>query len=300
MSRYTQMVEDLEGVELLRVIGDDLDLDRQPLIHDHGQVEPGPHHPRRNRPDEAPLDEAKEVNANVRSGRNEGSSRPPSGPREGTSNRGAPDRPGTKTPQAPVLSSPKLSERVRMDLQEAVGAYPRMRIRLAPEFIELHVWVWPLRGIYDGAFLLTRVPLNDESYPRAWAWWDTGAWIGPRHTNIPDGSICSHELQDGSWRPGRPLRKLIDLNVLWVVRHIHLRHLKRWPGRQVIHTSYERFFEQEPTELCGCDSRRRYHECCRESDSRTWLRGMAKFFTKFRSFERHPNRTLWPHTVSGT
>lgn len=103
----------------------------------------------------------------------------------------------------------------------------------------------------------------------SWAWWLPALiWIGPRHTNYhPLGSICSFEPEDRTWQRGQLLITLLDLQVLWIVRHIFLRRFGRWPGRQVFHTSWERVLEQRPGELCGgCDSNHRYEECCHVID----------------------------------
>ena len=93
------------------------------------------------------------------------------------------------------------------------------------------------------------------------------AWIGPRHTNYPDGSICAYEPSDGTWSFGNPLVELFDLYSVWALRHLHLRTFGRWPGPQAVHRPYERLLELNPEEHCGCGSQARtYAECCRPED----------------------------------
>ena len=62
----------------------------------------------------------------------------------------------------------------------------------------------------------------------SWAWWLPALiWIGPRHTNYhPLGSICSFEPEDRTWQRGQLLITLLDLQVLWIVRHIFLRRFR--------------------------------------------------------------------------
>jgi hypothetical protein len=78
------------------------------------------------------------------------------------------------------------------------------------------------------------------------------------------------------------LVSLLDLNVVWVVRQMFQRRFGRWPGRQSLHTSYERLREQRPGELCGCDSGLQYTGCCGEKDLQTSsTRQALEFRTKF-------------------
>jgi hypothetical protein len=123
----------------------------------------------------------------------------------------------------------------------------------------------------------------------SWAWWTTGIWVGPRHTNYPDGSICSFEESDGTWNTRDSLVPLLDLHSVWLVRHLHLRHFGRWPGRQVLHTAYERVAENGACEFCGCDSGELYAACCQQRDLAIppHIR-YRKFIRHFRTRERRP------------
>lgn len=116
---------------------------------------------------------------------------------------------------------------------------------------------------------ITAVPYSDKYFPRSWGFWDGLTWIGPRHTNFPDGSVCSFEIQDRTWLPGDSLVSLIDLHTLWSIRHLHLKVFGSWPGKQSVHIPYERLLEFVPTELCGCNKHpvKTYSECCSKRDA---------------------------------
>jgi hypothetical protein len=105
----------------------------------------------------------------------------------------------------------------------------------------------------------------------SWAFWANALayvqWIGPRHTNFPDGSICAFEPLDGTWEFGDPLVDLLDIYTLWAVRHLHLQQFGRWPGYQSIHFAGERLLELRGDEHCGCaNSARLYADCCMPRD----------------------------------
>ena len=91
-------------------------------------------------------------------------------------------------------------------------------------------------------------------------------WIGPRHTNMPDGSICAFDPKDGTWKIGGSLVSLLDLYTLWALRHLHLQVYGYWPGRQVANFVAERFLELKPFEHCGCGGGKSYAECCSVND----------------------------------
>ena len=108
---------------------------------------------------------------------------------------------------------------------------------------------------------------------RSWAFWKTPIslprWIGPRHTNFSDGSICAFEPTDLTWRFGDPLVSLLDYYSVWAVRHLYLEVEGRWPGYQAVNHPYERILEFREDEHCGCNSSGKlYRDCCYERDRR--------------------------------
>lgn len=160
----------------------------------------------------------------------------------------------------------------------------------------------------DGLWLLTRsevIPritraatfLTAVSYEhavvRAWGFWNTHAvgidWIGPRHTNFPDGSICAFAPNEGTWTFGDSLVTLLDLYTVWAFRHLHLAEIGRWPGSQVAFHAYERLIEFGMDEDCGCGSRRMYGQCCFPSDhARPRLADAVSFTLHFAGAVRSP------------
>lgn len=133
---------------------------------------------------------------------------------------------------------------------------------------------------------------------RAWAFWNSCAigntWIGPRHTNFPDGSICSFEPRDGTWQYGDSLVTLLDIYTLWAVRHLHLEIYGRWPGPQSVVPPYERIQELRDDELCGCgQSLKRYADCCKPSDMERKLLATAVSFCFFSAWSvRSPPKSV--------
>ncbi|MGQ0445839.1 MAG: hypothetical protein ACT4O2_12125 [Beijerinckiaceae bacterium] len=128
-----------------------------------------------------------------------------------------------------------------------------------------------LSGLDRRAAFLTVVAF-EELAARGWGYWQgsalsTPAWIGPRHTNYPDGSICAFTPSDGIWRFGDSLIALLDLYSVWAVRHLHLQIFGRWPGLQFVPERFERIVELHEDELCGCSqSTGTYGQCCRPMD----------------------------------
>jgi len=134
-----------------------------------------------------------------------------------------------------------------------------------------------LSGLAREATFLVALPYRSGPGPRAWGFWttpDASWWIGPRHCNFQDGSICAFAPDDGAWFEGGDLRTLIDLYSVWALRHLHLEIFGRWPGRQYgllgadpRVNAYYRQIECKDDELCGCGSdTRRYSDCCKPAD----------------------------------
>jgi hypothetical protein len=136
-----------------------------------------------------------------------------------------------------------------------------------------------ISGLAREATFLVALPYRSGLGPRAWSFWTAAgrpSWIGPRHTNFQDGSICAFAPTDGTWSEGDELTTLLDLYSVWALRHLHLEVFGRWPGKQYglqgadprIQAYYRRI-ECKDGELCGCGSETlRYAECCKPSDLR--------------------------------
>lgn len=206
---------------------------------------------------------ATEANTNEREGEGEGEGGPAAG--EG-------ERPtawkGPTSSAAPIISGEGLDLELVGRLEELTKAYPHVRVLSAPPGVWILTRITPIPGL-ESAWLasLLSPEIVRPPWVRTWAWWDSGVWVGPRHTNYPDGSICAFEEQDESWIQEESLVDLWDLYALWITRHLHLRRIGYWPGEQVLHTAHERLAEQQPQELCaGCRSFRLYGDCHHDRD----------------------------------
>lgn len=119
------------------------------------------------------------------------------------------------------------------------------------------------------ATFLTFVP-RKHGVARGWGFWRycVGiSWIGPRHTNFPDGSICAFSPFDKTWEVGNSIVELLDLYSTWAVRQLYLEKFGRWPGPQIAFHPYERLTEFKLDDLCDCQSGSRYGACCHSKDS---------------------------------
>lgn len=169
-----------------------------------------------------------------------------------------------------------------------MDAYPQVRVHDLGTSRWYTLSIVPVRGL-DRYARIAFTGDWEHRIPSAWGWWDDGIWIGSRHTNFPDGSICAFEVRDLTWHPGKPLEELVDLWSLWVVRQMHLAEFGFWPGAQALHTPHERLTEHRPNELCGCGTGRLYHSCCRESDIAVpYLDRLLQFTKAYRGGRRQP------------
>lgn len=183
------------------------------------------------------------------------------------------------------------------------AAYPRTAYWLGDQGMWLSVDSAVLAGLDRSATFLIAVPFRHRSPVRAWAFWTrvvSFEWIGPRHTNAVDGSVCAFNPRDGTWRNGGSLVELIDQYTMWALRHLHLEKVRWWPGQQTAEYVHERLTELNDNEWCGCrPDAKRYGECCKQSDlASDRLQAAIEFVGGFLKFKaRHPPasvlRFLW-------
>ena len=170
-------------------------------------------------------------------------------------------------------------------------AYPTLRVFPDDDGMWLQTESSILPGIEYGATFLVALPFVLGVGPRAWGFWNEPSgmrWIGPRHTNFFDGSICAFSPVDNVWVEGGNLTTLMDLYTVWALRHLHLNVLGRWPGRQYslpppnqILNPYYRLVQCGDAELCGCGSlTSRYAECCKPNDLRSDFGRLAQEFAR--------------------
>jgi len=292
----------------LREIGRQLDSFSFPVVKNGGIVVPG-------KPAASPWTTGTELE-NVKSGktRSETGSRAraparhkaPDGSRSSSGSRpsfgsGAPG-------QAAPLVSAELPKQYVDELAAVERAYPGMQCWRDDKGMWLLVESSLLPGVSPKANFLVAIPFGGPTLQgsfritiptvRAWGFWGSPAtgyeWIGPRHTNFPDGSICAFEPKDGTWMLGAPLVDLLDLYTLWAVRHLHLRVFGRWPGYQAVPHPYERVLELREDEHCGCgNSHKLYGHCCRNDDfARNQIVEALRFTLHMAGGLRKPPSTL--------
>jgi hypothetical protein len=137
---------------------------------------------------------------------------------------------------------------------------------------EIGLWAvvpsFPLGPDGPQAFLVAGLPYQDMPKRRCWGYWKARRprWIGPRHTNFPEASICAFSEDVNAWRPDQGLSQLFDFYSVWLLCQLHLQAFERWPGPQHSINSYYRLNEFREGELCSCDSGRTYFECHRPQD----------------------------------
>lgn len=172
---------------------------------------------------------------------------------------------------AQIISS-DIQQKYLSEMQAVTAAYPRTQIWTEENGIWLLTNSALLNGSNLSATFLVCLPNDLTKTPKAWAFWNGLGWIGERHTNFPDGSICAFEPSDGTWTPGESLVKLLDLYTLWACKHYYLKEFGKWPGYQVGHFAYERFLEFKDDEFCGCNNfNKKYKDCCKLKDSGSTL-----------------------------
>jgi hypothetical protein len=173
-------------------------------------------------------------------------------------------------PAGPLLQTG--SGDFRNDFEESLPAlrlnYPGTRIWDD----EIGLWAvvpsFPLGPNGPQAYLLAGLPFEATPKRRCWGYWKRGSrlsWVGPRHTNFPEASICAFD-DVNAWRPSEGLTKLFDVYSVWLLCQLHLQAFGRWPGPQHSINSYYRLHEFREGELCSCDSGRAYFECHRLQD----------------------------------
>ena len=152
-------------------------------------------------------------------------------------------------------------------LPEVRDAYGTVRTFNDADGMWLAVRARPLGSDGPQATFIIGLPSKVGYGPRSWAFWsgDASPWIGHRHTNYPDGSICAFPPHT-VWFDGDSLLQLIDFYSQWSARHIYHSVFDRWPGTQTDIGPWYRLNEFKLGELCSCGSGRDYYRCHRLLD----------------------------------
>jgi len=260
----------------LQRIGAELDGHRQVRVKTGGIVTP----------DTTPNVETKET-ANVE---RQAKARSAAGSRTGAASRqGSAGRSRSPGPAAHVRRD-DLRACYEAQVVELQQAYPSAQVVASDaQGMWLRVESAVLDGIDRSVTFLVAVPYTRGSHPRAWAFWNLPAgpqWIGRRHTNFPDGSVCAYVPQSGTWAEGGRLDSLIDLYSVWALRQLHLEVFGRWPGRQDSSHPFYSLVEFKDDELCSCEAHDpplRYGQCCKPEHLR---RGFMQLKADFERTQR--------------
>ena len=176
-------------------------------------------------------------------------------------------------------------------------AYPGVRLWNEEKGFWLYSESSLLPGLRRKVTFLTAISTANRAV-KSWAFWNSNiigaTWIGPRHTNFPEGTICAYEPQDSTWVFGNSLVELLDIYSVWALRHLHYEVFGRWPGPQAVVLPYERMLEFGDDECCGCGSSDlRYGNCCKESDLKRDRIAEAIQFCIFSGWRlRHPPTSI--------
>lgn len=272
-----------ESLEAVRTLGTALDAGIFPTVMDSGVVAPCD-------PRSIPSIQGEE---NEREQSRRSSTRPWEGPAGGQGSAGASTRPTGETTSFKCAS---LQAQYEAELDAICQAYPGSRCWARDQ----ELWLLAPSVIITrlGKVALFVIGLSyTRKLVRSWGFWtETNLginWIGPRHTNFPDGSICAFAPTDGTWRIGESLVALLDLYTVWALRHVHLEYLGRWPGPQMAFHPFERVLEFGADEHCGCGSTKMYGDCCQPSDlARDILRDAVSFSLHFAGGHRSPPQAV--------
>lgn len=270
-----------QAIEILGKLGQQLDVDIFPRVCNHGIVTPGDV----DGSDFFRSQENKHERQRTRRSETRSWTRPSRGQRQA-------GRSGTPCPTTSTVCA-DLRVQYQNELKEVLQAYPETKIWQQDDGLWLQTESLLLPGLSQKAVFLTGIPFSRERLPRGWGFWlrtplNHPLWIGPRHTNMPDGSICAFDPEDGTWEVGGSLITLLDLYTLWALRHLHLHVVGYWPGRQVATYVIERVLEIKPNELCGCGGDKSYIDCCRPADLNSNLPSAAIKFHDLGGFRRCP------------
>lgn len=178
------------------------------------------------------------------------------------------------------------------ELDRAIEAYPNSTIVHGNDGMWLLVESQIVVGNSRAASFLVGFSWR-QPMVRSWGFWRSTStlvdWIGPRHTNYPDGSICAFDPLDKTWQFGDPIVGLLDIYSVWAFRHLHLELVGFWPGPQSSHHAFERRLEFLPCELCSCGSNLRYDSCCHRNDEcRNPIADAVNFTLNFAGGHRAP------------
>lgn len=265
--------------EMLARIGEQLDAGRQPRVHNGGIVKPS-----------SPAVELQPLGKEKADGRSRRKGRSAARSRQGSARRKGASRRPRSSGAEPRLGSDDLRAAYEGQVARVAEAYPTLQAFPDDDGMWLLVDSSVISGLERKATFLVALPYRPGTVAMAWGFWSEDgkiSWIGPRHTNFGNGSICAFSPEDHVWSEGGDITRLLDIYTCWALRHLHLEVFGRWPGKQyslgaepAIQALY-RLTDCKDNELCGCGSESlRYAECCKPADLQ-WNRiDLMKYFLR--------------------
>lgn len=201
--------------------------------------------------------------------------------RQGPSGRPGQSRPGSSDRPGAVLSRERLIGQAGEQLREHYSGV-RLWKEIGGNGVWLAVSVFPVGEGGPQADFIIALPKDPTFRILSWGFWRTDSrpvWIGPKHTNYPDGSACAFPAQSGVWTPAHGITGYVDRMAEWGMRQLFLDAEGLWPGAQEGEHLYYRLRHTHPAESCTrCRGLRRYEECCRSRDQAEFSGGHRSDF----------------------
>jgi hypothetical protein len=134
--------------------------------------------------------------------------------------------------------------------------------------------VFPVGSEGPRAEIIIAIPSDPTKRILSWGFWraqQVVRWIGPKHTNYPEGSICAFPAKSGVWTEDMGLTAYLDRISEWTMRSLYLDIFGLWPGTQEGHDVHYRLCHTHPRECCTrCQGLVKYENCCRDLDLSEW------------------------------
>lgn len=103
--------------------------------------------------------------------------------------------------KTPPLICADVQTQYGSELDAVYKAYPKTQVWHQQDGLILLTESEILFGLNRPATFLVVIPYAKNLVVKGWGFWVGSInidWIGPRHTNFPDGSICAFEQSDGT------------------------------------------------------------------------------------------------------
>jgi hypothetical protein len=233
------------------------------------------------------------------------------GPRQGrqrTSGRSGQSRRGSSDPSRAVVGRQRLISQTSGQLRKHYSGV-RLWKEIGGNGVWLAVSIFPAGKVGPQADFVIAVPTNPTFRILSWGFWcttDGPVWIGPKHTNYPDGSACPFPADGAAWTEAHDLIAYVDRLAEWSMRHLYLDAEGVWPGSHEGAHIYYRLRHTHPRECCTrCRSLNPYESCCLPLDQKEFVSShRADFISMYGADvgDQRPHSRLlrWMETKEGS